>query len=284
MIRRLPLLAATLLLTAPTPIAAQTMRLYGASRPVADAQPPLRTTLDFGSGRVVVRAGTGGDLYDVGMRFDADRYTPVHRYDPRTGILRLGVQSIGGAGLRVTSRGQLEQVARFEFAPGVPLLLEANLGASEAVIDLGGLTLVEVAVRSGATRGTVDVSSPTAGTCREALFSVGAAELVAMRLANAGCAEVRVEGGVGRAVLDFTGTWRRDMRVIAQLSMGTITLRIPRGTGVRIAAERFLTRLSVDGFTRDGNEWRTPGFADAAHKLSVELKTNVAGFEVEWVD
>ncbi len=34
----------------------------------------------------------------------------------------------------------------------------------------------------------------------------------------------------------------------------------------------------------EGNDWTTPGFAEAEHKLTVELKTNVAGFEVEWVD
>lgn len=280
---RLPTLLAALVAVA-APLGAQTMRTYGASRAHVGAQPPLRTTLDFGAGRVVVRAGSDGDLYDVGMRYDADRYTPVHRYDPRTGILHLGVRSIGGTGIRVTSRSQLEQVARFAFAPTVPLLLEANLGASEAVLDLGGLTLVELAVRSGVTRGTVDFSAPTRGECREALFSVGAAELVAMRLANAGCAEVRVEGGVGRAVLDFGGAWRRNTRVTAELSMGTLTLRVPRGTGVRIAADRFLTRFALDGFTREGNSWTTPDFASASRSLTVELKTTVAGFEVEWVD
>lgn len=281
--RSLGLAAAALALVA-APAAGQAMRTYSASRPLKGAQPPLRTTLDFGAGRVVVRAGEDGKLYRVGLRYDGDRYTPIHRYDPRTGILHLGLKSVGGAGIRVTSRGQLEQVARFEFAPSVPLLLQANLGASEAVLDVGGLNLVELTVRSGVTRGTVEVSRPTTGECREAVFSVGGAELVAMHLANAACAEIRVEGGVGRAVLDFGGAWRRDSRVTAELSMGTLTLRVPRGTGVQVAADRFLTRFALDGFVREGNEWRTPGFASAERKLSVELKTNVAGFEVEWID
>ncbi len=279
---RTVLLAAALALAAP--LGAQSMRSYTASRPLGGPQPPLRTTLDFGAGRVVVRAGADDILYDVRLRYDAERYAPIHRYEPRTGILHLGVASVGGAGIRVTSRSQLEQVARFEFAPSVPLLLQANLGASEAVLDLGGLHLVELAVRSGATRGTVEVSRPTSGECREATFSVGAAELVAMHLANAGCAAVRVEGGVGRAVLDFGGAWRRDVAVSAELSMGTLTLRIPHGTGVRIDADRFLSHLATTEMTRDGNVWTTAGFASATHKLTVQLKTNVAGVEVEWID
>jgi len=284
--RRAPLLLGALLLagSAAPPLAAQSPRSYTASRPLRGPQPPLRTTLDFGAGRVVVRAGNPGILYDARLRYDAERYTPIHSYDPRTGILHLGLASIGGAGLRVTSRGQLDQVARFEFAPGVPLFLEANLGASEAVLDLGGLDLAQLAVRSGATRGTVEISRPTTGECREAAFAVGAAELVALQLANAGCAEVRVEGGVGRAVLDFSGRWRRNVRVIGQLSMGTLTLRLPRGTGLRITAQRFLTRLPTNGLQREGDAWVTPGFADAKHTVDLELTTNVAGIEVEWIE
>ncbi len=281
-VRRVLLAAA--LLGAAAPLAGQSLRAYTASRPLRGAQPPLRTTLDFGAGRVVVRAGDPGTLYDVRLRYDADRYTPIHNYDPRTGILHLGVRAVGGGGLRVTSRGQLEQVARYEFSPDVPLLLDANLGASEAVLDLGGLSLVQLAVRSGATRGTISVSQPTRGECREARFSVGAAELVALQLANAGCAEVRVEGGVGRAVLDFSGPWRRDVRVIGQLSMGTLTLRIPRGTGLRITAQRFLTRLPTTGLERVGDAWITPGFDSTAHKVNVDLTTNVAAVEVEWIE
>lgn len=278
-----PALAGALLCVAPLP--AQTMRNYAAGRPVAEAaQPPLRTLLEFGAGRVLVRASTGSALYDVKLRYDAERFTPVHQYQPRTGMLRLGLESIGRAGFRVTSRNHLEQVARFEFAPDVPLSLEAALGASEAVLDLGDLTLTELYVRSGATRGTVDFTAPTRGECRQALFAVGAAELMAMRLANAGCERVRVEGGMGRAVLDFSGIWRRNVRIEAALAMGSLTLRIPRDVAVQISAERFLTRLDVKGLERDGNVWRTPGFANATRKLSLELKASVSGMEIEWID
>lgn len=266
------------------PLSAQTMRNYSAGRPVAASQPPLRASLEFGAGRVLVRATTGNALYDARLRYDAERFTPIHQYQPLTGTLRLGLESIGRVGIRVTSRNQLEQVARFEFSPTVPLSLEASLGSSEAVLDLGGLTLNELYVRSGATRGTVDFTAPTIGECRQALFAVGAAELMAMHLANAGCERVRVEGGMGRAVLDFSGTWRRDVSVEAALAMGSLTMRIPRGVGVQVSAERFLTRLAIKGLERDGNVWRTPGFAQAARKMSLELKASVSGMEIEWID
>lgn len=272
------------LMLAAGPLAGQTVRSYSVDRAVAAAQPPLKATLEFGAGRVLLRASTGNALYDARFRYDAERFTPIHQYDPRTGLLHLGLESIGRGGFRVTSRGHLEQVARVEFSPNVPLDLETLLGASDAVLDLGGLTLQRLTVRSGATRGSVDVATPTKGDCRLATFAVGAAELVAMRLANAACTVVAVEGGVGRAVLDFSGTWRRDVQVDAALAMGSLTLRIPRGVGVQIQAERFLTRLAIPGLEREGDGWRTPDFVAAGRKLTLTLRANVAKLDVEWID
>ncbi len=261
-------------------LAAQSMRTLTTHRPLVPGAPPTRAQLDFGAGRVVVRAGDGTDLYRMSLRYDTERYAPLQQYDARTGLLQLGVTSIGRAGIRVTSRRQLDQVARFEFAPDVPLSLAASLGASEASLDLGGLTLTDLEVRSGAVRGTVDFSRPTQGQCTRATFAVGASELDVLRLGNAGCALVRVEGGVGRAVLDFHGTWRGDMRVEAGLAMGQLTLRVPTSLGVRIVAERFLTAFSLDGLVREGDIWTTPGFAEAAQKLTVEVKTTLGGLEL----
>lgn len=262
---------------------AQTMRGFQASRP-ARGERMLRATLDFGAGQVVVQPGRPGDLYRMQLRYDADRSAPTHDYDARTGILRFGLESVGRSGVRVTSRAQREQAGRFEFSPDVPLSLTANLGAADATIDLGGMTLVELAIRSGATSGTVSFSRPTKGECRRASFTVGASELEVQQLAAAGCAEVRVEGGVGRAILAFDGAWRRDVNVNAALAMGGLTLRVPKGTGLRISASRFLSTFDAQGLVKEGDTWITPGFADARRKLSVELSTSMAGVNVEWLE
>lgn len=259
---------------------AQTMRTLTATRPLTGTAPATVAQLDFGAGSVVVGAGEGRDLYRMVLRYDAERFAPVQRYDAATGALQLGVVAVGRSGLRVTSRGQLAQVARFEFSPLVPLALHASLGASEASLDLGGLALTELVVRSGAVRGLIDFSRPTIGTCERATFSVGASELDVLRLANSGCPEVQVEGGIGRAVLDFSGEWRGDMRVEANLAMGQLVLRIPPDVGVQIVAERFLTAFSLDGLTRDGNRWSSPGFEEARRKVTVALKTSLAALEV----
>ena len=261
---------------------AQTMRAFSASRPVRGER-ILIATVDFGSGRVVIQPGQPGELYRAALRYDADRSAPIQGFDPRTNTLHLGLESVGSGGVRVTSREQMEQTARFEFSPDIPLSLTANLGAADATIDLGGTWLTELVINSGATRSALSFSRPTRGECRHATFTVGASELDASQLANAGCGMIEVQGGVGRAALGFEGEWRRDVTVVVELAMGGLTLRVPRGTALRITAARFLSTLDAQGLTRDGNVWSTPGYATAKRKITVALNASMAGVNVEWI-
>jgi len=284
-VRRLALLGVVALgnFAGPSRCSAQAMRTFSVMRPTG-AERFLHVTLDFSGGSVLMMPAPAGQLYGMRVRYDPSRYEPVQQYDSRTGILRLGLESVGGMGLRVTSRAQLEQVARFEFAANVPLALYATLGASDATIDLGGTQLTELEIRSSATRTTVDFSRPTHGTCKSATFTVGASQLDVQHLAQAGCAALRVDGGAGRATLGFGGDWRRDATLVVDLALGGLELQIPRGTGVRITGERFLAPLAGEGFAKSGDTWTTPGFDQAAHKLTVELKTSIVRTHVVWTN
>jgi hypothetical protein len=260
----------------------QSMRTFSVSRPVASER-FLHVTLDFSGGSLILMPAPAGKLYGMRLRYDAARYAPVQQYDPRTGILHLGVESVGGMGVRVTSRAQLEQTAQFEFAADVPLAVYATFGASDATVDLGGTTLTELEIRSGATHATVDFSRPTRGTCKSATFTVGASRLDVQHLAQAGCAVLRVDGGAGRTTLGFQGEWRRDATLVVDLAVGGLLLQLPRGTGVRLISQRFLAPFDSKGFAKSGDAWITPGYDRSAHKLSVELKAAMVAIDVEWV-
>ncbi|MGH7523714.1 MAG: hypothetical protein ACREK8_05360, partial [Gemmatimonadales bacterium] len=68
---------------------AQVMRTFSVVRPVGTER-LLHVTLDFRGGSVLLLPAASGQLYNMRLRYDPDRYAPVQQYDPRTGILRLG--------------------------------------------------------------------------------------------------------------------------------------------------------------------------------------------------
>ena len=278
------LLIATMLASSARPAAAQSMRLFTAWRPVG-AERALHVTLDFAGGNVTISSAATGELYHMAVRYDADRYLPVQQYEPRTGVLHLGLERVGGREIYAAVGPRPQQTGAFTFAPDIPLALDASLDASDATLDLGWY-------HADGARG------PRCGhACHGGLFPPHARGLRVghvHRWSGAARGAASRAGGVchrpsgrrctGGASLAFDGVWRRDLALIVDLAMGSLTLRIPRGTGVRISADQFLSLLDTGGLVRAGDSWVTPGYAAAAHKLTVELKTAMVGVDLKWIE
>lgn len=262
---------------------AQTMRTTSVARHL-HGERELSARIDFASGALTLRPATGQTLYRMRLTYDADRFLPVSRYLAEGGQLVLGTESIGSSGLRVSSRRQLEQEAIVELSPRVALELDLTLGAVEAGLELGGLTLQEARIRTAASKTALRFSRPTEGQCRRLELNAGAAEFQAMQLGNSGCRVITFEGGVGNVTLDLSGAWPADARISARVAMGGLTLRLPRKVGIRLTADRFLAGFNSTGFVHRGDVYFSENYDQAARKLEIEISSTVGDINVEWVN
>lgn len=261
---------------------AQTMRPFATYRQ-AHAETRLDAKLEFAAGSLRVLPGRKTDLYRMTLSYDAERFTPLSRYDPASGKVTLGVESVGGAGLRAVSGEHLKQLAAVELSPAADLALDLTLGASEADIELGGLRVTDLRLQTGASRTTLRFSQPNGVRCRSATVTSAAAEVLITGLGNSRCDRLQLEGGIGRATLDFSGAWKATQRVEARMAIGDLKLRLPKGLPLRIAMDRFLARFDSQGLERRGQEWVTPGFDPAAAHVELVLKAAIGGVTLEWV-
>lgn len=273
---------AALAVAVATPLAAQTFRDLTVARHRTD-QTALTAVVEFAAGSLLIRPATDHALYRLSMTYDADRFLPVSRWQENQGAVRLGVESLGRAGIHVKSQRGLAQQAVVELSPAVNLQLDATLGAAEGDLELGGLRIGELTLRTGASRTTVRFSQPNPGVCRSATVTADAAELTMEGLGNSGCRAMRITGGAGMVTLDFTGAMPDTMSLALQVALGGVTLKLPRGLGVRFVMDRFLASFSRNGFTRRDNAWVSEGFDQAARRLEIDLRTVVGGVVVEWL-
>lgn len=264
-----------------TPLAAQSMRDFSAARQRHGAT-RLIVRLDFGAGAVNLRPGRADDLYRYDVRYDAERFSPLVEFDASASSVSLGLRNIGGAGLRVSNRQQLQQSASVEISPDVALGLEASLGAVEGDIQLGGLRLTDLRLSTGASRTTVSFSRPNRLRCTSALFLARATELTVERLGNSRCGRVVLKGTMGTVSLDLSGAWQDGDSLDVGLTVGELTLKVPRSLGLRVTADRFLASIPEEGWTRSGNELLSPGYASATRILNVALDANVGSVKFDW--
>ena len=263
--------------------AAQSMRAFTTFRQL-HGETRLQVDLDYRAGGLRVAPGRATELYRMDAAYDEDRYLPTSDFNAARGVVSLGLRPAGEGGLRVVSRRQLRQDANVAFAPGVDLDLDITLGAVDADLELGGLSLSRLAMQAGASQAVIRFSQPNRSRCRAAEVTAGAAEVTMLGLGNSRCDRIDFEGGVGKVTLDFDGAWMSSAQATVKMAVGELTLRLPRRVGVRLTLDRFLASFDPAGLVRAGNAFQSPGYDRAERRLDIDVTTAVGGVRVEWLD
>ncbi len=262
---------------------AQSFRTVTASRIHADEE-SLHVELQFGAGELAVERGNGRALYRTSLRYLEEKFRPITRYDERGRRLRVGIEPRKGS----LNIGTLKTPQRLELflSPSVPLDLNADVGAAEATLELGGLSIAAIDIKAGAADATVSFDRPNLITCRTLAIKTGAAEFRALGLGNSRCARLTFAGGAGDITLDFTGEWNEaaTMEADVKLTFGALQLRFPRHVGVTVTVDRLLASFDGSSFTRRGSQYVSEGFESARATMNLSLKAVVGDIDVVWVE
>lgn len=272
---RRTLCAAALIAVVPLPLSAQRWESSALSRTYS-GESELRVDVEYGAGTLTVRPGAAGTLYRAALRYDANAFEPRMSYD--NGRLRLGINSENVRGRNVKG-GTLT----LHLSPEALLDLDLAFGAAEANVELGGLHVNSLEISTGASSTVLSFSQPNAAEAEVIDLKVGAARLEARGLGNARTKRLTVEGGVGEIDLDFSGAWVSDMEATVEMGLGKLTLRLPRGLGVRIEKGGLLSSISGHGLNKRGDVYYTEGFDSAARKLTLDVDAAFNSIQIVWV-
>lgn len=267
--------AGALLLT-PALLEAQTWRTAEIARQLRDSG-AHEVSVYYAGGRFTLMPAEDPLLYRASLRYDESRSTPEVRYSAGERRLRIALEmnEEGGRGQQRLGAMQLA------LTRDTPLDLDIALGAVEADLELGGLTLNEVRVESGASSARVSFDEPNRTTLRVLDLHAGAASLTATGLANANAAEIRVGSGVGNVELDFGGTWTSDITTTIDVALGRVRIRVPDGVGIRVEMSKVLARFEHPGLEKQGDAWVSSNWETATHHLILRINTAFGTVHVE---
>ena len=276
--RRALWIAAVTATVAPTLLAGQSWRTVTKSHLIEDND-EVQVFVEYGAGRLKIRAADGGVLYRMNLRYDEDTFEPVS--DLSGNRLRLGVESIG-RGFKFGRRGQGGELD-LEFARGIPMDMDLAFGAVRADIDFGGLALTDLDLSTGASQSIIDMSEPNSVGMSTASFEIGAAEFEARHLGNLNAERIEIDAGVGQVTLWFDGRWQRDASISIDMGLGALELRIPEGLGVRLRKDGFLVSLDSEGLVKRGDAYYSLDWEDADRKLMIDLDAAFGSVKVVWI-
>lgn len=264
----------------------------------ADGADRMDLRIEYAAGRVEIGPAEEGLLYQARLRYRGDRFRPVRSYELSDGTarVRLGLEGRNGNGDVEVDWSDLDDLGDLNDDMGdgglnvgvsrsVPTSLEVLVGAAEAEMELGGLPLTGLSIRTGASETTVRFDAPNPVEMERLEVKTGAAEMELLELANAGARELRVEGAVGDVTLDFTGTWSRDLEATVKMGLGSLELRIPSDVGVRLRKSSLLSSFSGFGLqeAEDGS-YRSENWSEAEHRLELSVDAAFGSIDVVQVD
>ena len=285
-IRSLSVLAALAWWT--TSLAAQTLRPFTTFRQ-ARGERHLTAQVHFGNGSLRIVPGRPRELYRMELTYD-HTLVPISDYDAANHKLVLGLSSTEqtdpatGPEIRISSGDRARASATVALSPQVETAVELQLATSEADVELGGLRVSSLDVKTGVGQTTIRFSQPNGISCRRASVDGGAAEISLLGLGNSRCEEIHFNGGAGIVVLDFGGTWTSNTTVHATIAVGLLTLRVPRQLGVRLAmVKEVLVSFEPNGLVRQGDAFVSPNYESATHHLDLNLTTTLGRVAIEWI-
>jgi hypothetical protein len=284
LLRLVPVTAVGALLLLPSDAAAQTWQSASASRRV-QGEERLRVEVEFAVGTFRLHPTAGNALYQADILYDAEYFEPRIEYDARRGRLDLGVIPEVESGLDL-DYDDTDQHLTVELSRSVPTVLDLKFGAARAEIELGGIPIERVEIKTGASESTVSFDRPNPIACTRLEVGTGAAEITIEKLGNSRCRVIEVAGGVGEITLDFTGEWgpEVDTRVEIVAGLGEVNLILPIGIGIEVDIDRLFAGFEESGFDKRGSRYFSYDFDGAARKIRFDIKAALGDVNVDWVE
>lgn len=281
------------------PLAAQEWHDFRSARQVGDIA-SLSVELYYGAGHLLVAPSELPLLYDARLRYDAETFAPVRGWtrDGSDATVRIGLESVGRADSEGRVRLRLGENVDFDLEdlieggeeragtldlalnPDVETSLEVRVGAAEADLDLGGLSLAGLDFATGASDAEISFDTPNRIRMERLTLKSGAARFEATRLGNARFDAFEFEGAVGEVLLDFGGEWERDATARIKVVIGELRIRVPRDIGVRVTRKSLLSSLEADGFVKRGHAHVSPNWDDASVRFEIEIESGFGTVEI----
>jgi hypothetical protein len=183
----------------------------------------------------------------------------------------------GAPGAAKDSKYGNELVADWRLTLGpTPMALVVETGAGSADLELGGLAIKALRVRSGAGAMKLGFSAPNPLTADSVDIETGAGAITITDLARFGASTVRVHSGVGAVTVGLGTTVDRDIVLDLEASAGALTIKLPATITARASLQSGVGKVTADGWTKEGNDF-VLGAPGATPRVTVKARTGVGG-------
>jgi len=230
-----------------------------------------RLTLQMGAGELFIQPGAQG-LVQGEITYNVTEWEPKVIREQNTVRIEQGeMEDVKLPSDEITNSWDLA------LGSG-PIDLVINAGAYKGILDLGGLSLVNLNINDGASQAEVRFDSPNLVKMERLRYKTGASEVKLINLANAKTGLVSFDSGAGSYTLDFSGTMNQDMQVDIKSGISTIKIIVPEGVPCKVTINGGLNNISPSGtWTISANIYEKSG---SGPRIDISLNMGLGNLEL----
>lgn len=205
-----------------------TGRQFRAGRDTASA---LHLDVTYGSGALAIAPADPSWLYNVSLENPVSAQSqPLIAFDTISRVLRINSGRGDRVNVQFPRRPHDSETSdlHIRLARGVPLDIGLAFGAGEGNVQLGGLSVRQLKIESGASQTSIGFNAPNPIPLETFSIEVGAAEFNATGLGNANIRHMTVQAGAGSVDLNFGGTWTSNVSLNVTAALGEVKIHVPR--------------------------------------------------------
>lgn len=244
-----------------------------------DADARLR--LDIDAGEVRISPSTSGDEIRVWLDYTKDQFTHTITHDDRNNELDINLDKKGWFDHdsdHTTAKLELE------LPTNVKMRIYSRIKAGEIDMQLGGLQIVEFALKTWAGEVDVDFDEPNKSEMRLLEINTKVGESSLRNLGNARFVNADIDGGIGEMTIDFRGAMIKGATADVDLDIGETVIILPDNGGTKLSISKFpfLSQVNMSfRLEKEGRYYYTKNYEQAAQTFDLRLNTGIGELRIE---
>jgi len=202
----------------------------------------IKTLINIAGGEVYINK-TDKDLALVKFNYDEQEWSPNVAYTEKEAEGRLTVKSNTIKNIKDITK---ENECHISLNKNLTYSLGLEFGAGLVNIDLDSIKIDKALFRLGV--GSFDIN-----------------------LANTSIPLLKVEAGVGEAVIDLTGDWHNNLNATITAGIGEIKFIVPENVGVKFNIQGFLGDVDANGFKRKDKQYINAAYGQTEYQLNFDV-------------
>lgn len=96
-----------------------------------------------------------------------------------------------------------------------------------------------------------------------------------LNLKNLNLTNLVIEAGVGETIIDLNGAWHTSFDVDISTGIGKTKVILPDNIGVKLISTKGIGSLSIDGFSKEGNDYFNQAYESSDIRMNITLDMGI---------